>query len=59
MFVNPLLGEEERDDPTIVGVEVRTAPLTAEPWVRSSHGVVDGGFEAMRAAWPKLEQPCV
>jgi hypothetical protein len=37
-----------------VGVEVRTAPLTAEPWVRS-YGVIDGGFEVMRAAWPKLE----
>jgi hypothetical protein len=49
MFVNPLLGEEEQDDPAIVGIEVRTAPLTAEPWVRS-HGVIDGGFEAMRAA---------
>jgi hypothetical protein len=49
MFINPLLGEEERDDPTIVGIEVRTAPLTAEPWVQSC-GVIDGGFEAMRAA---------
>ena len=37
-----------------MGVEVRTAPLATEPWVRS-YGVIDGGFEVMRAAWPKLE----
>ena len=48
------LGKEEREAPTVVGVEVRTAPLATEPWVRS-YGVVDGGFEVMRAAWPKLE----
>jgi hypothetical protein len=30
------------------------APLTAEPWVRS-YGAIDGGFEVVRAAWPRLE----
>jgi hypothetical protein len=54
VFVDSLLGEEEQGNPTIVGVEVAMAPLTAEPWVRSC-GVIDGGFEVMRAAWPKLE----
>jgi hypothetical protein len=47
------LGEKEQD-PTAVGVEVRTAPLASEPWVKS-YGVIDGGGEVMRAAWPKLE----
>jgi hypothetical protein len=51
-FLNHL-GESEQH-PTVVGLEVRTAPLVTEPWVRS-YGVVDGGFEVMRAAWPKLE----
>jgi hypothetical protein len=54
MFVNSLLGGEEQDNTTIVGVEVSAAPLTMEPLVRS-HGVVNGGFEVTRAAWPKLE----
>ena len=27
--------------------------MCAEPWVQS-FGVIDRGFEAMRAAWPKL-----
>jgi hypothetical protein len=50
---SPPSGEAEQDNPTaVVGVEVRTVPLTAEPWVRS-HGVIDGGFEVMRASWPK------
>jgi hypothetical protein len=35
-------------------MEVRTAPLAVEPWVRS-YGVIDGGFEVMRVAWPRLE----
>ena len=35
-------------------MEVRTAPLATEPWVRS-YGVIDGGYETMRVAWPKLE----
>jgi hypothetical protein len=48
------LGKTEQDTPAVVGIEVRTAPLTTEPWVRS-YGVIDGGFEVMRAAWPKLE----
>jgi hypothetical protein len=48
-----LLGEIEQS-PTVVGVEVRTAPLASEPWVRS-FGVIDGGFEVMRSAWPKLD----
>jgi hypothetical protein len=48
------LGENEEQNPTVVGVEVRTAPLTAKPWVRS-YGVINGGFEVMRAAWCKLE----
>jgi hypothetical protein len=48
------LGKEEQDTPAVVGVEVRTAPLGTEPWVRS-YGVIDGGLEVMRAAWPKLE----
>jgi hypothetical protein len=52
MFLNHS-GETEQNR-TVVGVEVRTAPLATEPWVRS-YGVVDGGFEVMRAAWPKLE----
>ena len=47
------VGEDEYS-PTVVGVEVRTAPLAAEPWVRS-YGVIDGGLEVMRAAWPRLE----
>jgi hypothetical protein len=47
------LGKEEQS-PTVVGVEVRTAPLTSEPWVRT-YGVIDGGVEVMRAAWPKLD----
>ena len=47
------LGEEE-SPAVVVGVEVRTAPLAKEPWIRS-YGVIDGGFETMRAAWPKLE----
>jgi hypothetical protein len=38
----------------VVGIEVRTAPVTMESWVRS-YGVIDGGFETMGAAWPKLE----
>jgi hypothetical protein len=55
VFVDSLLGEEEQGNPTIVGVEVAMAPLTAEPWVRS-RGVIDGAFEVMRAAWwPKPE----
>jgi hypothetical protein len=48
------LGENEERNRTVVGVEVRTAASTAEPWVRL-YGVIDGGFEVMRAAWPKLE----
>jgi hypothetical protein len=48
------LGESEQN-PTVVGVDVRTAPLATDPWVRS-YGVVNGGFEVIRAAWPKLEQ---
>jgi hypothetical protein len=47
------LGEIEQN-PSVVGVEVRTAPLASEPWVRS-FGVIDGGSEVMRSAWPKLE----
>jgi hypothetical protein len=46
-------GETEHS-PTVVGVEVQTAPLASEPWVRL-YGVIDGGFEVMPAAWPKLE----
>ena len=53
MFIHSL-GKEEQDTPAVVGVEVRTAPLGTEPWVRS-YGVIDGGLEVMRAAWPKLE----
>jgi hypothetical protein len=49
------IGKEEREAPTVVEVEVRTAPLATEPsWVRS-YGVIDEGFKVMRAAWPKLE----
>jgi hypothetical protein len=40
-------------NPTVVGLEVRTAPQDVDPWVRS-YGVIDEGFEAMRAAWPEL-----
>jgi hypothetical protein len=54
MFIYSLGKKEQEDTPTVVGVEVRTAPRTTEPWVRS-YGVIDGGFEVMRAAWPKLE----
>ena len=45
---------EEAQLPTVEGVEVMTAPVAVEPWVRS-YGVIDGGFEVMRAAWPKLQ----
>jgi hypothetical protein len=48
------LGEDRNEDPTVVGVEVRTAPHGIEPWVRS-YAVIDGGFEVMRAAWQKLD----
>jgi hypothetical protein len=37
-----------------VGVEVRTAPLAYKTWVWSL-GVIDGGVEVMRLAWPKLD----
>jgi hypothetical protein len=36
-----------------VGVEVKTAPTAAEPWV-TSLGVIDGGLEVMRLDWPSL-----
>ena len=36
-----------------VGVEVKTAPTAAEPWV-TSLGVIDRGLELMRLAWPSL-----
>ena len=43
ILINPLLGEEERNIPTIVEVELRTAPLTVESSLQS-FGVTDGGF---------------
>jgi hypothetical protein len=47
------LGEAEQS-PTMVDVEVRTAPLGAEPWVLL-FGLINGGFEVMQLAWPKLD----
>jgi hypothetical protein len=41
------LGKDEQDTPTVVRIEIRT--------LSRSYGVIDGGFEVMRAAWPKLE----
>ena len=39
----------------MVGIEVRAAPVAVdEPWVQTL-GIIDGGLEVMRAAWPKLE----
>ena len=37
----------------MVGLEVRTAPEAAMPWIRT-YGTIDGGFEVTRAAWPAL-----
>jgi hypothetical protein len=48
-----VLGEERNKDLTVAGLEVRTAPQDVEPWIRS-YGLIDGGLEAMRAAWPRL-----
>ena len=49
-----MLGEKEQNR-SVVGVEVRAAPVAVdEPWVRTL-GIIDGGFEVMRAAWPKLD----
>ena len=48
------LGEDRNKDPTVVGVEVRTAPHGIGPWVRS-YGIIDRGLEVMRAAWQKLD----
>ena len=53
-YYTTTLDEEEPKIPTIVGVEVGTAKLCAESWVRSV-GVIDGRFKAMRAMCPKLE----
>jgi hypothetical protein len=48
------LGEEKQQIQTVVGVEVRTAPLATVLYMHS-YGDIAFGFEVMRAVWPKLE----
>jgi hypothetical protein len=45
---------EVKQSPTVVGVEVRTAPSASKLWVWP-FSVMDGGFEVMRLAWPRLD----
>ena len=47
--------DEKEQNAAVVSIEVRTAPMAAgEPWIWT-FGVINGGFEVMRLAWPKLE----
>ena len=48
-----LVGEKEHNS-TVVGVEVRTAPLATEPWTQT-FGVIHRGFEVIRLGWPNLD----
>jgi hypothetical protein len=42
------------DEGVAVRVEVKTAPTTAELWV-TGLGVINGGLELVRLAWPSLQ----
>ena len=48
------LGEKE-ENAAVVVIEVQTAPVAVDkPWIRM-FGIIDGGLEVMRLAWPNLE----
>jgi hypothetical protein len=48
------LGERNDWDAVAAGVEVRDVPTTSRTFMISSYGTIDGGYELMRMAWPKM-----
>jgi hypothetical protein len=48
--------EASRDDgpPVVVGIEVKRVPEDTKSWVQS-FGIINGGLELMKEAWPLLE----
>jgi hypothetical protein len=48
------LGEDRNTDPRVVGLEVRMVLHSINLFVQP-YGVINGGFEVMRAAWQKQD----
>ncbi len=47
-------GEQNDWDAVVVGVDVWNVPTTSRTFMISSYGTIDGGYELMRMAWPKM-----